>query len=268
MDILTRENTLLHVDVKKESAELLRDGIVYYEKNKKCTVLSTAEYLEVQTKEKTTRVHLFRPVERVHILEGLVYLVGDKWIECLEKGELKKEREFPERIVDTAVLDTFVLVLQQRTLTVLDMSLKRVERTKLQVKYPEQLCVHAGTRPVIGILSSTEKKAHFFSASGELVKTVALPAKPAHISLFEYKEKLYAAVAYKNALVLAEVFGEHSREVHTEHISSILFSQFSEADQVLYTFSKEGTVCTASIEEGNGEVVYVDPSGIQRAHVE
>lgn len=270
MDILTRENTLVRVDMKNERAEVQRSNVAYYAENENCRAISTGEYLEVQTKERTTRVHLFRKVAKVLVVEANVYLVGEAWIERLDRGVLKKEREFRERIVDAEVVDGFLLVLQATTLTVLDKALKKVERTKLPMKYPAQLSVHRGAEPVIGVLSITEKKAYLFSLSGQLIKTISTSERPSHLLLFADGATRYAAVAHKQTLLLAALEPADSgatRAVATEHLSDIALAQFSASERAVYTFAKEGTVCVVPLAGGGGEVVYVDPAGIVSAYV-
>jgi len=264
MNILTKRNELLKVELDRERVEVEGEGVVFWKKGREYRAVGSEEYLEIEG-EKTTRIHLFRKIEDVLVIGDRIYLVGDRWIEYLERSKLVKEREFAEKIVGVGVFEEMIVVLQQERLLVLDRRLKDVGRTRISVRYPEKLLITEDK--IMGILSATEKTVFLFTTSGSEIKKIRTEGRPSAFAVFKENGETYVAVAHGTKIRVEGVTRSFEREAETDHVTGIFEVKYSEKDKAIYSASKEGIVCRTELERGDGEAVYVESAGIEKIDV-
>ncbi|KAI5179773.1 hypothetical protein NEOKW01_0236 [Nematocida sp. AWRm80] len=269
MDIVTRENNLVSVNILSAAANTVREHIVFYKNTKEYRAISTSSYLQVECKDRIVRIHLFRGLSDVHVINDIVYLIGDNWIEsiCKRTNALINEIDLKKGITSTAVFKEILMVLSGNDLIVLDKSLKTVSKSKLEIKLPNIIYI-LESEGLISISSSLEKSIYIFSTSGQLVKRIETLSIPkTHILMSDPSGAVLLVYSSKTQIVIVSIKTDTPAKVlETDHIHDISQIIYHSQDNCIYSCSKEGVLCCSRLDSIEAEAVYVDCTGIRSIH--
>ncbi|KAH9385899.1 uncharacterized protein NEMAJ01_0795 [Nematocida major] len=269
MEVLTRKHDLLAVSVEKKEASLLRSNLSFYKKTGTFTAYGTQNYVEITT-DKTVFLSLREKLRDIHVIlekeKSLVFLVGDRTVECFE-GEISRgELELSSPILCVQVHRNALLILTKNILKVYNKNLKKIQDISLPLKFPESFSIlEVGSESVLAVLSRSERTCVLLSG-GKVVKTLSVASGSYCVCVFPGNNGPFCAITVKNAIRVVGVFSEFDSTAESDHIGRIESVRYSEG--LLYTASREGVICTMKPGDSEACAIYVESQGISSVGLE